>query len=182
MTGLRLYVILAWICVCLAPFTSSSQRYENFYQATNANLLEVRTNSQVEHLLKGATVLLPNSSKQLDLRLQVPPGIFFPMIADDSLILNQPFFLDLKIDIDRDRIQEYLTSSRIFTTHGNLVLNNRSQTVEVSYLPMPSGTNEDGSFNIFITVSFNPTDFNLANEKGNLKYVLKVNDAFVNRI
>ncbi len=161
--------------------TAFAQHYDNIYRVADADLVRLQGTNRVEYSLKGATILFPNGSGQLNVTLNIPYGIVDKDAAIASGIFSKRILFSLKVDVDAGEIQDNLTSSRVFRTSGILSLNNIMKAVEVSYIPMPSGTEDEGSFNINVIVKFYSDDFNLAVPDGNEQFILKINDAQVNR-
>ena len=133
----------------LANKSANAQNYKNIYQAVDADMLQVQGNSRIEHTLKGATIILPNGSDQITVILNIP----YNEVGNDSAITGfsiPDLLFNLKINIDRLQIQEVLTSTKTFLTHGFLTLNSTSKGVTVQYTPMLSGTEDNGNFNIYM--------------------------------
>jgi hypothetical protein len=173
--------IIPFLLLQLANKSVNAQHYENIYQATDADMLQVQGNNRIEHTLKGATIILPNGSNQLTVTLNIP----YNEVGNDSATTGfstQDLLFNLKINIDRLQIQEVLTSTKTFLTHGFLTLNSIRKPVTVQYSPILSGTEDNGNFNIYISVQFNPADFNLDVPDSNTLFVIKINNAKVNRI
>lgn len=160
----------------------NAQHYDNFYHAEDADMLQVNGSDHTDHTLKGATVILPNGSGQLDVSIRIPYNdVNNNSFADPGLPVPSILF-SLKLNIDPTRIQEELTSRKTFSTHGFLTLNNITKVVTVAYMPVASGTEENGNFNIYLAIQFNAADFNLVDTNNNAQYVIKVNNAIVNRV
>jgi hypothetical protein len=173
--------IIPLLLIQLINKSAKAQHYENIYQAVDADMLQVQGNNRIEHTLKGATIILPNGSSQLTVTLNIP----YNEVDNNSATtgFSPPDLLfNLKINIDRLQIQEVLTSTKTFVTHGSLALNSITKAVAVQYTPMLSGTEENGNFNIYMSVQFNPADFNLDVPDSNALFVIKINNAKVNRI
>jgi hypothetical protein len=181
MTELAKKMVPAALILLIAG-NAPAQRYDNLYHASNADILKVSGDNQEEYLLKGATVNLPNSSQQLNLLIEIPTSVLEDRSVKDPLTRDQPLLFNLKVDIDKDAIQDNITSSKIFITHGNLLLNNIMRPVEVTYVPMPSGTDQHGNFKIYMSIKFNAADFSLALYSNSPRLVIRVNNAIVNRI
>jgi len=160
----------------------NAQPYYDLYQGADANMVEVQGNNHIEHTLKGATVLFPNGSNELNLTVNIPYNAVADKTIADAESLTAGYLFRLTMNIDPDQIQEMLTSTKSFVTHGFVTLNNVTKEVTVQYIPKASGTEEDGNFNIYMSVGFNPADFNLGEVNGNSQYVITINDAKVNRI
>ena len=162
--------------------TVFAQHYDNIYRAADADILRLEGSKRAEYILKGATILLPNSSRQLNVVINIPHGVMDKKPVADSGFLSDRLLFSLKVDVDPMEIQDYLTSSRVFITHGILSLNNITKAVTVCYTPMPSKTEKEGSFNINVVVKFNSDDFKLTIPDSNEQFILKINDAQVNRL
>ena len=167
------------LCIKRAAF---AQHYDNIYRVADADIVRLQGSNRVEYSLKGAIILLPNGSRQINVRINIPYGIVAKNSAADSGFFSDRILFSLKVDVDPAEIQDYLTSSRVFITHGILSLNNIAKAVVVSYIPLPSGTEEEGSFNLNVLVKFDSDDFKLTVPNGNEQFILKINDAQVNRL
>jgi hypothetical protein len=162
--------------------SANAQHYDNFYSAVNADMLEISGNSFIEHTLKGATIIFPNGSNQLNVLVQIPYNTLYKQPVVNSGISFPNLLFSLKVNINPVQIQEELTSTKSFSTSGLLCLNNFSKSVAVKYMPIPSGTEENGNFNVYMVIQFNPADFNIGLTNGNTKCIIKINDAKVNRV
>lgn len=161
---------------------NAQQHYDNFYRAADADMLQVNRTSHIDFTIKGATIIFPNGSNQLNVLINIPC----------NNIDNKPFYntgfsapallFSLKVNIYPTQIQEELTSSKTFSTHGFLTLNNITKAVPVVYMAVASGTEENGNFNISMAIQFNPADFNLEDFNSNSQFVIKINDEKVNRV
>ncbi|MEO6187678.1 MAG: hypothetical protein ABIO77_02490 [Ginsengibacter sp.] len=96
--------------------------------------------------------------------------------------LHPELLLKLAVIIDRLQIQEALTSAKKFYTIGHLIINNTTKEVKVEYMPLPSGTEEDGDFNISIIIQFDPCDFNICETGITKQFIIKIENAVVNRV
>jgi hypothetical protein len=158
-----------------------AQHYDNFYRATDAGLLVARENKEAIYVLKDAVILLPNGSNELNVRIPMSDSVVRTAFID-HIKSSTPLMINLTLDINRNDIVNNLSSSRIFTTRGDLFLNNISKPVQVTYIPMLSGTEDIGNFNVFITLQFDPAAFNLVAPATVAHCVISINDAVVNRI
>jgi hypothetical protein len=160
----------------------NAQEYENIFSAGYANLLQVQGPSRIEHSLKGATVLFPNGSGELDVSINIPSGAIENKTIGDTDLEKENYQFWLTLPINANEIQEELTSHKTFTAYGLLKLNNITKQVSVSYTPVVSGTEENGNFNIYMSIQFNPVDFSLATNNIKTEFLLNINNAKVNRV
>ena len=151
-----------WIFLMLLSITGSlnAQDYSN-YKGAEAVMLQVKGDSINESKLKNAVITLSNNS-QLIVRLNSFPQLEFTLV----------------VHIDIWQIQNYLTSDKVFSTQGSLTVNNITREVKVEYLPLPA---DDGSVNLSLNIQFNSSDFSLIGQKANSLFIIKLNDAVVNR-
>jgi len=70
----------------------------------------------------------------------------------------------------------------VFITQGFATMNNITKPVMVKYIPLPAGTNQDGNFNLYMTIQFNARDFNRYTLYSNSQIIIKISDATVNRV
>jgi hypothetical protein len=164
----------------LMAISVNAQRYNNIYRAADADIIQEGSGN--EHILKGATIILPNGSNRLNLALHIPYETFDSKPVDNSEFLSPGYQFNLKVNIDPIEIQRVLTSVKSFLTQGFLTLNGITKPVKVSYIPIESGADENGNFNIYMSIQFGAADFNLDVPDINTQFVLKINNAKVNRI
>jgi hypothetical protein len=162
--------------------TVNAQRYEDVFRATNADMLKLQGKTVVEYALKGATLTLPNGSNQLKVTVKIPYDSLITRPADDSLLTRPGLLFDLKVTIDPAQIADMLTSTKTFLTTGSLLFNNITRDVSVQYMPIVAGTEETGSFNMYMSIQFTPRDFNLNVPDSSTRFVMKINNAKVNRL
>lgn len=172
------------VLLLIAAISNSvnAQYDENVYRTTEARLVLVQGTNSIENILKKVLVILPNGSNQLNVSVNIPYSTVANKPVDDPDIVNPGYLLWLKVNIDVNEIQDVLTSAKTFNTHGFLTLNNITKVVEVSYVPMASGTDQNGNFNVYMTVRFRPADFNLDAPGGNKEFMMNINNAKVNRV
>jgi hypothetical protein len=159
-----------------------AQRYDNMYQASDADMLQLQGASSSAHMLKGATLILPNGSNQLNVTLEIPCGVMDKTLTKADQLSRTGYQFHLRINIDPVEIQELLTSTKTFVTQGLLTLNRITKPVMVSYIPVASGTDENGNFNIYMNIQFTAGEFDLDVPGINTRILLKINNAKVNRI
>lgn len=154
----------------------------NIYQASDAVMLQVNGNMRIESRLKTAVIALSNNSNQLSVRLNIPyPSINYTP-SDYTMLSSTGLLFNLKININPWQIQDYLTSTKTFVTQGFLTLNNTTNAVKVQYIPLPAGTEQNGDFNLSMIIQFNAGDFNLDSAPPDSQFIIKINDATVNRV
>lgn len=162
--------------------TANAQRYEDVFRATNADILKLQGNNRVEYALKGAAITLPNGSSQLKVTVNIPYDSVITSPVGDSLLARQGLLFNLKVNIDLAQIDDMLTSTKTFLTTGSLRFNNVTRDVTVQYMPIVAGTEELGDFNMYMSIQFNPRDFNLNVPDSSTRFVMKINNAKVNRL
>lgn len=173
---------VALMLMTLINRSGHAQRYEDTYRAEDADILQVQGKNSIDHILKGATIILPNGTDQLNVTIRIPYDVFDNRPIDNREFLSPGYRFNLTINIDPAQVQEVLTSAKTFLTQGVLTLNNIIKPVKVSYIPIVSGTDENGNFNIYLYTQFNATDFGISNPNSNSPFVLKINNGKVNRI
>jgi hypothetical protein len=160
------------ICFLLLPVTKCGfAQVAGIYQTSNAVLLQVNGNEQIENRLTGAFIALSKNSSRLIVRLSIPTEISSPGLD-----------FNLKVNINQWQVQDDLTSAKMYSTTGLLTLNSITKPVNLQYLPLPSGTDQEGDFNISIIIQINPIDFSMDEQDGNSQFIIKINDAKVNRM
>lgn len=160
----------------------NAQEYYNVYKTFDAVMLQEKGHQTINQLLlNDATVILPNNSNTLSVLLNIPYSTINNKYVVDSTRFAG-LLLNLKIDINPIEIQENLTSSKTFIAHGLLSLNGISKWVTISYMPIASGTEEDGNFDISMVIQFNTTDFNLDIPNNGRQFQFKIENAKVNRV
>jgi len=172
----------ALLLMVLINKTVNAQVYDNIFRASDAAMLQLQGNSRIEHTLKGATIIFPNGTNQLNVSINIPSDAVGNNPVADTDFIVPDYLFQLKVNIEPDEIQEELTSSKTFLTKGFLTLNSITKPVAVNYTPAASGTEENGNFNIYMTVQFNAADFNLDRPDKNKQFVIIINDAKVNRV
>ena len=114
-------------------------------------MYEVNENSQTGNKLSGVVVELWNNTDVLQVKLNIPyHSINYK--PEDNTIFSSGLPFDLTINVNPDRMQEYLTSAKTFITHGLLTLNNITGPVSVEYMALPASTELDGNFNLSIII------------------------------
>src|SRR5688572_10943696 len=134
--------------------SANAQQYDNMYRAANADMLQLQGASSVEHMLQGATLILPNGSNQLNVTLEIPYEVMDKTLIKADQLSGLGYQFHLRINIDPVDIQQLLTSTKTFLTQGLLTLNQITKPVTVSYIPVASGTEETGNFNIYMNIQF----------------------------
>ena len=158
-----------------------AQSDEDLYGSSYANLVQEEGFVRKLFLLKEASVSFPNGTNEFNVLVEIPDTIINnrPMNLADSV--DTAFLLSLNIKIDPIQIQQELTSMKTFKTHGHVILNNIGRDVEVDYMPIESGLEENGDFNVFISFRINPVDFGLANANNKKVFIINMYNTKVNR-
>jgi len=172
----RIFLILLLITKC------SNAQDLNIYQASDAVMLQVNDDMHIESRLKSVVIALSNNSNQLSVRLNIPYPLINYIPADKTMLSSTGLLFNLKVNINPSQIQDYLTSTKTFVTQGFLTLNNTTNPVKVQYIPLPAGTDQDGDFNLSMVIQFNADDFNLDSSPPDSQFIIKINDATVNRV
>jgi len=172
----QIFLILQLMAKC-----SNAQDY-NIYQASDAVMLQVNDNMRIESRLQRVVIALSNNSNQLSVRLNIPYPLINYTPPDNTMPSSAGLLFNLKINISLWQIQDYLTSAKTFVTQGFLTLNNTTNAVKVQYIPLPAGTDQDGDFKLSMVIQFNADDFNLDNAHPDSQFIIKINDATVNRV
>jgi polyisoprenoid-binding protein YceI len=118
----------------------------------------------------------------LNVSVDIPYDSVINKPVSDSILAAQNMLFSLKVNIDAMQIQDELTSMKTFQIPGLLTFNNITRDVAVQYMPIVSGTEEMGNFNVYMSIQFNPRDFNLNVPDSSTRFVMKINNAKVNRL
>nr|MBS1761216.1 hypothetical protein [Bacteroidota bacterium] len=180
MIQIKIIPILLFACLG-STIKVMSQSYFDIYQGANVNLITVDNNTNPEKLIKDAVILFPNDGNKLKLIMKLPISIVDSSEIQNAALNTKSLPLQLSITIDRNQIQSSLTSVEPFIAKGQLSINDIVLPVEVKYIPVASGPDEDGDFNINLVTSFNPADFNITQFSGE-RIIIKVSNSYVNRI
>lgn len=174
-------ILSVFLLVFASQTTLKAQSDEDLYASSYANLVQEDGLVRQLFLLKNATVSFANGTNELQVLIKIPDTIidYSPRNLADSV--DTAYLLKLTIKIDPIRIQQELTSTKTFKTHGHLILNKIGQDVEVDYMPIESGLEENGNFNVFIYFRINPADFGLANADSKKVYIFSMYNTKVNR-
>ena len=154
----------------------------NTYKASDAEMVQVNGTDHTSSILKGTVISLSNSSNLLMIRLRIPNQSINYIPADDSMSSSPGLPGVLKMTINPSQVQDELTSEKVFKAQAFLTLNNITKAVMVEYKPLPAGPDQDGDFNLTMTIQFNAGDFNLGDKNKNALYIIKIGNATVNRI
>lgn len=169
------------IIPALLPFAVlNAQQFDDMYKSTNANMILVQAGRRTVYTIKNATIIFLEDDNQLNITIPVSDSILTQsgMTAPDGIT---PVLLNVKVNIDPQAIQDNLTSSKQFTARGSMALNKMNKPVGVSYIPMATGTEELGNFNMFVTIRFNPSDFRLMQTPLDNPCIIQLSNAPVNR-
>lgn len=180
---MKTFIIKITLILALLPATKriNAQNY-NDYRDAGAVMLQVNGNLYSENKLGGAIVALSDNSNQLIVRLHIPNSSIHENATEDSLTSLPDYLFSLSIKVDSWRILESLTSDKTFETDGFLTLNHITKLTTVEYTPLPSPYDEDGGFNLNLTVVFSPIDFHLDVQDPNTRVFIKIGNAPVNRL
>lgn len=160
----------------------NAQYDEANFRTTAARLVQVNGTDNSSVILQKALVILPNGSNELQVSVHIPYSIVANTNEGDSDILNPGYTCRLKVTLNLNEIQDVLTSAKTFTLKGMLTLNNITSPVQVSFIPVASGPDENGSFSVFLTARFSLADFNLDVTDSRKEFLLYLNNAKVNRV
>ncbi len=168
------------LLLLLLTKSGTAQDY-NVYQASDAVMTQVSGDIRIESRLKKAIIALSNNSNQLNVRINIPYHSI-NYIQEDTLLSVTGIPFDLKMTINPWKIQDELTSTKVFITQGFITMNNITKAVQVEYIPLPAGPDQDGNFNLSMTIQFNAGDFNMDIPYNNSHFIIKITDATVNRV
>lgn len=154
----------------------------NTCKASDAEMVQVNGNDHTSSILKGTVISLSNSSNLLNIRLRIPYHSINYIPADDSMSSSPGLLCVLKMTINPSQVQDKLTSEKVFKAQAVLTLNSISKAVMVEYKPLPAGPDQDGDFNLTMTIQFNAGDFIPGEKNKNALFIIKIGNAAVNRI
>jgi hypothetical protein len=171
-----LIILAAW--QVLAPLQVAAQQ-NLMYQSCEAGITFLNQNKYMDEKLPGTVIVLSGYSHQLEIRTVLPSN----MENSEQGNFNQqeasvPF--DLKMTVSPYKMQRTLTSEKVFTTTGILLLNNISRSVVIEYTALPEDTDNDGQMRLSVIATFNLSDF-FPNEYPNESVAFVINNGFVNR-
>jgi len=172
--------ISALLLVIFISKATRAQEYD-FYRSVDAVMVKVNGNSNIESELKKVLIVLPNYSNQLNVRINIP-YYSIDYIPDDTALLNTGLLFDLTMEVNPWKLQDDLIPTKSFTTDGFVTMNNVTKTVRIEYIPLPADSGQDGEFNLSLIIQFNAADFNLDTIPSNSYFIIKINDATVNRV
>jgi hypothetical protein len=177
----KISLYLAWLFLLVMPEVSRSQIPENIYRSADADLLRVNDNTVNSCILKGGTVILFHSSRELLFTINLPQAAFDSAATGKILPTDRFYSFRLLFPVQWSDVLQNLTSSKSFQATGLLSLNGVQKKVELAYIPMPSGTEETGSIDLFLSVKFVPSSFNIQTMPGST-FLLRVSRAYVNNL
>ena len=154
----------------------------NIYRSSDAVVLQRVDGRWAEKQLTGTIITLSTHSGHLKVKTIIPSLINPNSDPDNILPESNPVFLDVKMNIDPDEVQDYFISGKIFTTQGLLTVNDVTNAVVIQYILRPADPGLEGQFNISMIMQVKPNDFNLGWNNPDTKFIVKVNDGSVNRI
>jgi len=154
----------------------------NAYRSTDAVLLQLKGDSQTESRLEEAFIRLSGSTNVLEVRVKIPYHMINYTPADGTLSSSSDLTFDLTIRVNSWQIQDDQGSGRTYFTHGLLKLNDISKPAMVEYTTLPAGDDQAGSFNLSMIIKFNPHNFNLDGPNDKERFIIRINDATVNRL
>jgi hypothetical protein len=164
----------------LFSLTGETQN-QNCYRVSEANILQINADTSVFHIVNKILILVPGNQNTIRV---------YSIEAFNSLTDTLPevveFFkgsksFSLEFTFDPKAIQEYLTSAKTFHTHASLTINNVTRNVVLDYVPLPTGTDQKGNFNISLIAQFNPCDFNICETGMNRIFMIKIQNGVVNQ-
>jgi hypothetical protein len=173
--------IPAFLLFILISKPGNAQDY-NSYQAFDAVMLQVSGDPHIESILKKVIIALSNNSNQLNVRINIPYHSINYIQGDNTELSTGGLPFVLTMPINPWKIQDQLTSTRVFIAQGMVTMNNITKALKVEYIPLPAGTDQEGNFNVSMTIQFNARDFNLDTPYNNSQFIIKISDATVNRV
>ncbi|MDB5200472.1 MAG: hypothetical protein JWO92_2435 [Chitinophagaceae bacterium] len=158
----------------------ANAQYFNTYKSYDAVMVNNNNNTSTQITLRNVTMILAGNYNVLNVKLNIP----FRSIdhKPEDAMFAQNLFFDLKVNINFNQVQQGLTSTKTFTTHSFLTLNNITRTVKVQYMPLPVGTDMNGNFKISMNIFLNPAEFNLGDPNNNSQFIIIISNAKVNRV
>ncbi|MCX6318104.1 MAG: hypothetical protein NTW29_12495 [Bacteroidetes bacterium] len=175
----NLFVLLLFITRTVSV---NAQYDEVNFRATAARLVPANGSDNSSFILNKALVFLPNGSNELQVAVNIPYSIVANTNVEDSDVLNPGYQFRLKVTINLNEMQGELTSAKTYTVRGMLTLNGITNPVQVSYIPVVSGPDENGNFSVFLTARFSLADFNLEVPDVRKEFIICLNNARVNRV
>jgi hypothetical protein len=161
---------------------AAAQQYEYPYKAGNASISYNSKKAKGEQPINMALVTLPESSSQITLTMYVPDSVLERVSNKEINAPSPKTSIKISFDIDRDAIQQTLTSSKTFSALATITINNISKETAISFTPLIAGTEEDGNFNLSAAITFKPSDFNLVQPVTDAQLMIRLTDAPVNRL
>jgi hypothetical protein len=117
----------------------------------------------------------------MNVRINIPHRMI-NYLSDNTTLSDPGLWLELTVPINLWKIQDKPTSTKVFTTKAPATMNDTNNTVGVDYMPLPVGSDQDGKFKVLMSIRFNTSDFNLNTEYYDSDFIIKINDAAVNRM
>lgn len=179
MTKKTLY--FAIMILLVVPVVGRSQILENVYRSSDADLLRVNDSLVNSCILKGATLIHSNALQELLFTINIPQAAFDSSARGKILVTDQFYTFRLRFPVQWNDLLQNPTSNKTFQATGLLSLNGVQKRVELAYIPMPSGTEETGSIDLFLSVKFVPSSFNIQTMPGST-FLLRVSRAYVNNL
>jgi len=166
---------------CLA-IKGDAQTYYNPFEAVTGDLKQGSDTNYNSQQVKSTTVFFENGTNNLKVQAKIPATFIQVVNADSINVAGKEYLFELVVPIKPNEIQQKLTSTKNYSTYGTLTFNNVTNKVAVEYLPIISGTNQQGDFNIFLSVIFFGSSFGFAVLPGQDRLMFAVTNAKVNRL
>jgi hypothetical protein len=120
-----------------------------------------------------------NYSDELEVTTSLLLPINYVRQDDDDRVI--PSMLNLKMKVSAGKMQQYLTSNKVYTTSGILSLNNISKPVAVQYTCFPLGTDDEGKMRITLIMTFHLADF-FPDPIENVAIAFVIHNSYVNNL
>ena len=176
---LKFFVLL--LPVIFLHLTGAAQNIER-YKLSDADITRIDTNQNAKNFIKKALVLLPKNDNHLSLKLKINSDTIEENFLEDLGGSFPDSLVEISLPIDRSQIQEALTSSKTFRTTCDLTFNNITKEVNIAYMPIASGTEEDGNFNLSVLLEFDSCNFSDCESGTKRRIIIKLDNAVVNRL
>ena len=173
----RILIFIELILVVAGPLAAQQYR---MYQSCEASIIFLNHDKFKDEKLPGTVITLSGFSNQLEIRTVLPARMDYSERSDVNH-LEEGILLDLRLIVFPKKMQNYITSGKVFTTNGTLQLNNISKPVSIQYTPFPEDTETEGKMNLSLIVTFRISDF-FPDQYPNESIAFVITRSFVNRL
>jgi hypothetical protein len=152
------------------------------YRAAATNALETNGREWMEKKLPPSVITFSDYSGEVEIK--VPFSSLFAQNPDSGSVVQPPAdtLADFTMQLDKNQIQQQISSGKTFITAGNLIINNISKKATAQCVLMPRNNPADG-FSIAVVIRFNPTDYGMkiTGETDNTPLIVRVTGNYVNK-